>query len=68
MRKRVTSALQQLDPICREVLVRFWLEDQSMRDISTALGKSLDMVKQRNRRCLQHLRRLLYADFKDWFH
>ncbi|MEZ4927424.1 MAG: sigma-70 family RNA polymerase sigma factor [Saprospiraceae bacterium] len=68
VRKRITSALQQLDPICREVLVRFWLEDQSMRDISTALGKSLDMIKQRNRRCLQHLRKLLSPYFKDWFH
>lgn len=65
---KVAAAIQQLDPVCREVLVRYWLHDQPMQEISAALGKSIDTIKQRNHRCMKQLKTLLAPTFKDWFH
>ncbi|MCB0534758.1 MAG: sigma-70 family RNA polymerase sigma factor [Lewinellaceae bacterium] len=65
---KVVQAIRQLDPVCQEVLTRFWLKDQPMQEISVALQKSIEVVKQRNHRCMKKLRALLAPTFKDWFH
>lgn len=65
--EKVAAAIQELDPICQQVLIQYWLEEKSMRGIAKGIGMSEDAVKQRNRRCMKKLRGLLKNDFENWF-
>lgn len=65
--EKVAAAIRQLDDTCQQVLMQYWLEGKSMREIAEALEKSEDAVKQRNHRCMKQLREILKYDFENWF-
>ncbi len=67
VKEKIAEAFKQLDEPCQQVLLKFWIEDKSMKEISEELGIQVDAAKQRNRRCMKKLRDLLENDFKDWF-
>lgn len=67
MRKKVASAIRQLDGSCRKVLVQHYLGDKSMREIGQIIGKSEEAVKKINQRCKDRLRELLGGDLKEFF-
>lgn len=57
--REVTRALQELHPSSRAVLVLYYQEDLSFREIGELLNEPLDTVKSRHRRALIALRKLL---------
>ena len=52
----VHAAMASLTPECREVLERFFVRDESYRNIADALGLSMGTVASRLSRCLSRLR------------
>ncbi len=65
--EKVAAAIQQLDEPCQQVLMKYWLEDKSMKEISDDMDITVDTVKQRNHRCMKKLKDLLKHQFEDWF-
>ncbi|MFH1192823.1 MAG: RNA polymerase sigma factor [Candidatus Jorgensenbacteria bacterium] len=57
--REVTRALQRISPASRAVLVLYYQEDLSFREIGELLKEPLDTVKSRHRRALIALRDLL---------
>jgi RNA polymerase sigma factor (sigma-70 family) len=55
----VRAGLEELDESCREILDRFFCEDESYRTIGEALGLPAGTIASRISRCLAKLRSLL---------
>ncbi len=60
----VANLLQQLDEKCRKVLILFYFERKSMRDIADLLGMANDRVaKNKKSRCMDKLREIYERHF-----
>lgn len=63
----VNQALQALQDICKEILIKFYYEKKSMREIAALLGTiSEENVRKHKYRCLGHLRKMITN--KIYFH
>lgn len=61
----VINALKKLDNECKEILVKFYYENKSMREISIESGTiSEDNVRKRKYKCIQKLKKLLFENIK----
>jgi RNA polymerase sigma-70 factor (ECF subfamily) len=59
LRERVRAALDQLDPIDREVLLMRYLEHMRLKEIAESLSITLEAAKKRHARALERLERQL---------
>ncbi len=66
-KEKIAAAILKLDKPCQKVLLDYWWEGKSLKEIAEEMGKSHDATKQRHHRCIQRLRELLKNDLKDWF-
>ena len=66
MQDRTKTALLQLKPHDREILVLRYLEQMGVEEIAAVLGISQTAVTSRHLRALQRLRRLLGDDLGGW--
>ncbi|MEI6238188.1 MAG: RNA polymerase sigma factor [bacterium] len=55
----ISKALEKISPAQKEVLLLYYSEDLNFREISEALGESIDTVKSRYRRALLALKKVL---------
>ncbi len=57
--KAVADAIAQLDKSCRRLILDFWFEGKSLREIAGKLEVSGSAVKKRHERCKEKLREKL---------
>ncbi|MEL6639527.1 MAG: sigma-70 family RNA polymerase sigma factor [Bacteroidota bacterium] len=60
----IANLLEQLDEKCQKVLIYFYFERKSMREIAELLGMANDRVaKNKKSRCMEKLREIYERDF-----
>ena len=57
----VKTLLEQLSEKCREIIMAFYYEKKSMRDISEATGLAEDGVRVQKHRCMSYLKTKMEA-------
>ena len=60
--RQARELVARLEATCQDALDRYYLKEQSYRDIAGALGLSVNTVGARLSKCLDRLRALLAAD------
>lgn len=65
VRKKLAAAIAQLDKPCQRILVEYWLNERTLKEIGVEMGLSYSSIKKRHERCKESLKRILGEDFEN---